>query len=133
KGAARIDEEFAVAESPVADGVVVLQPEAERVHPVVARGAFGARPVAFQLFAQGGDGADGGLVQQRNVGGRRRRWRSQDIFQHVLAAQHRRRARGIAGYSEHTGLAEYTAALIGAEFDAPEIRASDAVDAVKLR
>ena len=125
-----IDGKFAVHGAPLADAVVVLQAEAERVHLVMAGGAHGVGAVLLHLLAQGGGGADGGLVERRNVGRRRRRRAAQNVVEDVLSADDDRGTRGVAGDGEHAGVAEDAAALGGGELDAAEVRPLDACDAV---
>ena len=110
---ARIHRELAVRVAPPADGVVVLQAEAERVHVAVAgrAGRVGAVPSSCSRIDC--DSAPADFLEQRHVGRRRRRRHAEDVLQHVLAANHRRRARRIARHGQHAGLAQHAAAPIG--------------------
>ena len=58
--AGRVDRKLAVRGPPSADRIEVLQGEAQRVHLLVARGAFGLRPVKLHPLAQ--RGGFGGLL-----------------------------------------------------------------------
>ena len=70
----------------------------------------------------------------RHVRRRRRRRRAEDVFQNPLAANHRRRARGIRRDREDAALPQQAAALaVPVQRDAPEVAAVHVRNAVVLR
>ena len=96
-----------------------------------AQTAFAA--VLLELLPQRSGAADGLFIERRNIGRRRGRRRTEDVLEHVLAANHRRGARRIARNRQHAGVAQDAAALVGGQLHAAEIRTVDAFDAVVLR
>ena len=72
-------------------------------------------------------------LQRRNVRRRRRRRRCEQILQHPLAAQHRRRPGRVGGERQDASLAQQSAArAAGGKRDAPEIAALHVGNAVVL-
>ena len=85
----RVDRNLALLCAPGADGVKVLKSEPERIHSLVTGGAGGVFPVLLQLLSHRRGRADCGLIQIRNIRGRRRRSRIEDVLQNPLSAQNR--------------------------------------------
>ena len=115
----------AVRVAPPADRVVVLQPEAERIHVAMAGRARRIAPVHLELLAHRLRLGAGRLLERRHVGRRRRRRHAEEILQHVLAANHGRGARRIARDRQHARLAQHAAAAIGRQLDPAELGAGD--------
>ena len=72
----------------------------------------------------------GGLLQGRHVGRRQRRRRAEQVLQHPLAAQHRRRAGRVGGSGQDAALAEQPAARGVRQLHAAEVAAVDVRDVV---
>src|ERR1700753_3378084 len=86
--------------------------------------------VLLHLLAERHRGADRAFIEWRNVRRGRGRRRAENVIEDVLAANHDRSARGIAGNRENAALAENAAALFRLKIDAPEVGALDAVNPV---
>ncbi len=127
---ARVDREAAVHLPPLADRVVVLEPEAERIHAGVTGGANRIRPVLLHLLADRHRLAERFLVERRYVGRRGRQRAAENVLQHVLAADDDRRARRITRHRQHAAVRQHAAALVGGEIDTTELLARHAADAV---
>ena len=108
--------------APLADGVVVIPCEAERVDLGVAGGAVGVLGVSGQLVAQGGLGALRSRgFDRRHVGGRGRGRLAEDRLAEPDAAVDRTVAGAIGGQAEHGAHSEEAAAVVlGLERDALE-------------
>ena len=101
-----------LARAPGADGVEILQREAERIHQLVAAGAGRAGAVR-SIRSRSVFGAASVLrLERRHVGERRRRRRAEQVLENPLAAQHRRRAIGVRGHHQDRALAEQPAPRI---------------------
>ena len=120
--------------APAAQDVEVLEPEAERVEPGVARGALGLLAVLLEPLAEGQAVADPVVGRQRLDHRRRwRRGRAQQLLEHPLAAQHRAGPPRVRGQGQHRRHAEHAAAAAVLQLDAAELGAGHPVDAVVLR
>ncbi len=86
---------------PPADGIVVLETEAQRVHVAVTGRTRRIAAMAFQLLAHRAPAARVRILERRNVARRRLGRRAEDVLQHVLAANHGRRSRRIARDRQH--------------------------------
>ena len=120
---------------PLADGVEVLQREAERVHPRVAAradriGAVLLHPLAHRQRPCRRCSLS---FERRHVRRRRRRRRAEQVLEHPLAAHHRRGAVRIRRDRQNAALPEQAAARARrCSVDAPEVVAVDVRDAVVL-
>ena len=74
-----------------------------------------------------------GVLQRRNLGRRRRRWRAEQVCEDPLAAQHRRGPVGIRSHRQDTGLTEETSTLPVIERHSPKVVAIDIGNSVMLR
>ena len=108
--------------TPLADGVIVIPGEAERIDLRVAGRAVRVRGVGGQLVAQGGLGALRRRgFDRRHVGGRGRGRLAEDGFAQPDAAMDRTVAGAVRGESEHGAHGEQSAAMVfGLERDALE-------------
>ncbi len=98
----------------------------------MAHGAGWVGPVLFHALAHG-QLLDGPIVFQRwNI--RRRRWRgrTQELLQHPLAADRRRRPVGIGGHRQNAALSEQAVPVRVLQLDAAELDAVNALDPVVL-
>jgi hypothetical protein len=89
EGSARVHGERPILIAPSADGIVVLEPEAERVHVAMAGCAGGIAAMPLQLLAHRSPLAVGRLLELRHIGRRRSGRHPEDVLEHVLAANHR--------------------------------------------
>ena len=106
-----VDRELAVRRPPAADGVVVLEREAERVHLLVAGGALGVGPVLLHPLAERG-GVDGvlALVQLRGRSGGGGGGGVPRICCKIhLPALHRRGPVRVRGQRQDAGLGQHAA------------------------
>ena len=116
---------------PLAECIEVLEREAERIHPHVADGARRVLPVRFHLLPDRHRlGVGAALIQQRDVGWRRRRRCAEDVVEQPAAAQHRRRAVRIRRDGQDAALTEQPAPHAVGEGDAPEVAAVHVRDPV---
>src|SRR5262245_65788477 len=91
------------------------------------------RTMLLELLPKRAGIAHGAFVQNGHVSGRRGRRRAEDVLQHILPPDHRRRARRIARDGQHARVAQYSAALISLQLHAAELWPRDAFDPVMLR
>ena len=110
----------------------MAQAKAQWVHARMTGRAHAVAAMQLQLLAQRGTRRDGLLVERRHVGRGRRGRGAQEVLQDLLAPDHGRRPRRIAGDAQHAGVAQDSATLAGRERDAAELGTLDAVDAVVL-
>ena len=129
----RVDLELAVPRPPPANGVEVLEREAEGVHPRMAGGAVRIGAMPLKLVPQGRSGSAGLLVDRRNVSRRRGGRVAEQVVQNPLPPQHRRGARGIGGDGEDAGVREHAAARCSAQIDPPELGPAHPVNPVEPR
>ena len=129
----RVDRELAFRLAPRANGVEVLEAEAERIHAAMARRADGVLAVFLELLAHRRRRSDLRFVEIRHIGRRLRRRGIQEIVEDPLAAQHRRRARRVRGDREDAALRQHAAARRGGQVDLPELRSRDVRHAIVAR
>ena len=113
---------FAIlAVPPHADGIVVLEGEAERIDAAVAARAIVREPMLAESLAHG----ELLVLDHRQVAGIRRRRRHRLVPQHVEhpgRSAHRQRARAVREIGQQPGHAEHApAAAIGGSGDAAEL------------
>src|SRR5439155_8571182 len=76
---------------------------------------------------------EGLLHERRNIVGRWRRRRAQQIVEHPLPAKHRRGSRRVRRDTEDGRLRHDAAALLAVELDTPKLLAVNAFDSVIAR
>ena len=122
----RIAERPAVLHAPRANRVEVLEREPDGIHDAVTRRTRRAGAMLFERLSSGARLL--GLlfvVQRRHVVGRRRRRHADDVLEHPLAAQHRRRAMRVRGGQQDGALAQQAAPRVVGQRDAAELAAVD--------
>src|SRR5262249_26889932 len=130
QGAAVIDRELAILGAPCADGVVIFQSEAERVHALMTRSADGLRAVHLHALAERALQLSLVLGQFTGVRRWRRRRRAQDILQNPFATLDRRGPGWIAGHRQDAGLSDDSAALFPGQLGPLKLLALDAGNAI---
>ena len=100
----------AIALAPAADHVEVLQGEAGRIDPGMARGAARQRPMLGELLANRGRAARIGL-ERRDIGGRGIGRFAEQPPHDPGAAQHRRGDGAVGRHLEHARLGQHAAAM----------------------
>ena len=125
---------FAVLVAPSADGVEVLEREAERIDDAVAGVAGRIGAVRLEALAhRRRELALDVLDEPLDVRRRLRRRRAEDVLEHPSAAQHRRSPIRIRRREQHAALAEQAQARFVRELDAAKALAANVVDAVVAR
>ena len=123
-----------LARAPGADGVEVLEREADRIHHLVAAGADRVRPMLRHLLAHRARLLSFlGLLQRRHVGRRRRRRRAEDVVEDPLAAHDRRRPLGVRRDRQNAALPEQPFPRLVGDRHAAEVAAVDVGDPVVPR
>jgi hypothetical protein len=98
---------FAIHDAPAADGVEVLEREAERIDDAVARVARRVRTVRLEPRAHGARLLPFDDLDERlDVGRRRLGRRTEHVLEQPLAAQHRGSSIRVRGHEQHATLAE---------------------------
>ena len=85
----RVDGCARITGAPRTDGIEVLERQAERVHHSVAARARRALAVHLHLLAHAARRLPLAFFERRDVGGRRRRRRAEQVVENPLAAQYR--------------------------------------------
>ncbi len=116
------------------DRVVVLQGEAQRVHLLMARGAFRLGPVQLHALAQGGGiGGLPALVQLGDAGRRRRGRRAEELLQDPLPSLHRGGPVRVRGQRQDARLRQHAPSPPIRQGDPPELVPLDALEPVMPR
>src|SRR5262249_15076430 len=122
-----VDVEIAILGAKRADGVVVLEREAERVHAGMAVSTGDVGPVLLHALAERAGQRALIVVQLGHVRWRGRRRCTQQLFEHPTATLDRRRPRRVGRDRQHAGLGEDAAALAVGQADALELIAAQPI------
>ncbi len=120
--------------SPASDGVEPFERQADRIDHVVTPRAGRVGPMLREPLPAGQTAVHGVVLERRHVGQRWRRRHAEQVVEHPLAANHRRRPGRVRRDGQDAALPQQSAApAVVGQRDAPETVAVHVRDTVVLR